>query len=652
MTDPKISQWASKEPPASQPEIIDASQPEIIDASQPSQPQQEKNFDYYKNAVLENNKKVILDGIKNRNLQKVERDAAQNGSAVWQVFKIIAYGTTELNAVICQTCDAILKYKVETGTSSMHKHLKKCIGDNRKINEFFKTDKELEGTDANLVKEAQVKFTSGTLSSFAINDNENFIQFADVMISIGCKYGKVDARKILYGRKTIAKSTYEEAHEFKAVLIEQLKNSNVIENNYFCLMADIWSSRHTKTSYLQVHVQYITSDWKLKNSILYMDVFDVAHTGVNIKARIHDIIETLDTFPEQTRIVTDCGRNMLVGVAECDNSPCACHRLATTIEHAWANALKEDFVLKELNEGVAKIITTLNHKLDIQVKLIKKIKDSNQTRAWRGLYQKLERILINYELLEEFAKSDKALRSIYRIDKELLKKVVDFIKPIKLCFDDFEKETVPTINMVAPKFHEIQAHFKTSLADSDLAILANSFIDAFQAKFAPLVSEEHYIATMLTPNYRKFKFVEDVRTRNELLNETRDAIRKMLQSIPEPDIADKKPQPKKPKSSKKYGEDSSEEEQEDDYVDELDKYLGMKIKKFDDPLDFWRLHEEELPRLSKIAKSELSKAASSSLSEKAFSVAGKINRSDRSSISPENLPLLLIVSYKNKFYSK
>ena len=60
---------------------------------------------------------------------------------------------------------------------------------------------------------------------------------------------------------------------------------------------------------------------------------------------------------------------MLVGVNECDSTPCASHRLSTVLK----NACQIDPGIEALNMSTSKLITSLNHKLDIQTKLVKKI---------------------------------------------------------------------------------------------------------------------------------------------------------------------------------------------------------------------------------------------------------------------------------------
>lgn len=262
--------------------------------------------------------------------------------------------------------------------------------------------------------------------------------------------------------------------------------------------------------------------------------------------------------------------------------------------------------------------------------------------------------MLNHQVLEELAAKDKSLRAIYQIDKDLLDKIVKFLKPINNCFNVFEKENVPTSHMVAVSYHEILHHIKETRKDDAMILIADSFSDAISQKFSPIINDIHYVAALLCPKYRKFNFIGSREERSKALKSTyviiRDAINSMHDDpIDEPAVMPNAEHSSETSTSKKYGEDSSDDEQVEEILDELDKYLKMKVKKDDNPLIFWKSNERQFPKLSKLARMVFSKAAASSLSEKCFSVAGKIQRPDRSSIKPSNLPLCLKVTYARKF---
>ena len=145
------------------------------------------------------------------------------------------------------------------------------------------------------------------------------------------------------------------------------------------------------------------------NTVFEMEYFPERHTRTNIKERIDAIVEKIDATPSETSIVTDSGANMLKGVEDMMSYPCSCHKLSTTIEKGWIKALEDCNELKVMNDSANKLITAINNKSNIQQKLIVKIQNSSQTRAWRGLYKKFNQIRINYDSLCELSRTERAL---------------------------------------------------------------------------------------------------------------------------------------------------------------------------------------------------------------------------------------------------
>ena len=69
-------------------------------------------------------------------------------------------------------------------------------------------------------------------------------------------------------------------------------------------------------------------------------------------------------------------------------------------------------------------------------------------------------------------------------------------------------------------------------------------------------------------------------------------------------------------------------------IRELNKYLSHpRLSEDDDYLLYWNLLQTALPTLAKLAQQYLSVPASSALVERLFSIAGKLFRTDRCSMS-------------------
>ena len=64
----------------------------------------------------------------------------------------------------------------------------------------------------------------------------------------------------------------------------------------------------------------------------------------------------------------------------------------------------------------------------------------------------------------------------------------------------------------------------------------------------------------------------------------------------------------------------------------------------DDPLHWWKLHNELYPLLSQVAKKYLCVPATSTVSERLFSRSGRIVTPIRSSLKPDSVEMLVFLS--------
>lgn len=76
---------------------------------------------------------------------------------------------------------------------------------------------------------------------------------------------------------------------------------------------------------------------------------------------------------------------------------------------------------------------------------------------------------------------------------------------------------------------------------------------------------------------------------------------------------------------------------------EVDEYLSLpRDNKFQSPLTYWKINEPRFPHLAKLAAKYLSLPATSGSVERLFSIAGYIQRAERSSLTTANVEKLLI----------
>lgn len=84
---------------------------------------------------------------------------------------------------------------------------------------------------------------------------------------------------------------------------------------------------------------------------------------------------------------------------------------------------------------------------------------------------------------------------------------------------------------------------------------------------------------------------------------------------------------------------------EDQAKDEMTRYKEeASLALSDDPLGWWKEHEDQYPFLSRVAKKHLCIPGTSVPSERVFSTVGDIISAKRSVISPEHLDQLLFLN--------
>ena len=97
--------------------------------------------------------------------------------------------------------------------------------------------------------------------------------------------------------------------------------------------------------------------------------------------------------------------------------------------------------------------------------------------------------------------------------------------------------------------------------------------------------------------------------------------------------------------SKAVPPSSSTTQLEDSIKAELDNYLMTPtIDGEEDPLAWWRMHNVNFPRLSKLARKFLCVPATSSPSERLFSASGNIVTCQRSCLKPSKVDMLVFLT--------
>lgn len=160
-------------------------------------------------------------------------------------------------------------------------------------------------------------------------------------------------------------------------------------------------------------------------------------------------------------------------------------------------------------------------------------------------------------------------------------------------------------------------------------------------KFSAVIYDDNKIATLLSPNFKKFKFVNE-KIRNEEINTIKKLISNKIYCHQKLFNININVAPKKRKSYtlEDYEIDTESDEEN---KDELEIYLKEKVNEiFENPLEYWENSKFKI--LKEISKEVFSRPASSSSSERVFSYSKKILKKDRYRLNSETLSKLTVFS--------
>jgi hypothetical protein len=162
---------------------------------------------------------------------------------------------------------------------------------------------------------------------------------------------------------------------------------------------------------------------------------------------------------------------------------------------------------------------------------------------------------------------------------------------------------------------------------------------------------ELYVASFLDPRFRSLNFIPAVNKRKEVLKKIMSYLGierlRIKVSNPSPimDSIDTPTPAKKVKTFSIYDNISTSNVSKLDLDDEISNYSNMNIalNENSSPLDFYKLHGNQFPILSDIAKKIFSISPTSVPSERLFSKAGELISLKRNRIKPNSAEKITIL---------
>ena len=653
----------------------------------------------------------VQQNLENKAFSLMKNDKASH--EVWATdFSVIAVKDSddETNSKIldgwaaCNHCMAVYRthskkdkdgLRKNYGLSSLHAHVKECKKRvvAKKATSFVKqiqtriptfafNKNKLNARLAEKLKDAELKFIVAGAHSFQSLENDGFVELVQTAIDIGDQGGKVSARDILYGRKSIRQEAMQKFNSF--IQAVRLQLDIPIKTHCVTATCDMWADDFIKRSYLDFTVFWVSNEFDLNHSLLRCKHFSETNkTAVNIWREIKEIFASFDLSFGDTPIVTDQGANMGAAYKITNQAryPCMAHRCSTMLDTAWSRTEEKNRRCSIFNNAVRELQKYVQQSDGIQEHLPKTLKSTSGTRPWRSYYHVNDSLSTSYEEVTTCLRQRHEHHRMYQIDPILLREIADLMSKFSLIFDNLEFSNRPTLQNVVPSYYQMVTYVDENVNSSSDVSSGGKIINdlkmeirkSLDKKFLPSITQLHWVSTFLEPTFKSLGFIDNP----QFLEATKKEIRKGFHMLAEdvvkmPDADDSvsiEPSSLPMSPPKRRREDpfatlrgkktqiispcrSTKREclAELDRQIQLYKCMSISADYDDKPVSFWRDQKDSLSIMAQIAKSVFVIPASSAESERHFSTAGQIVTEQRCSLEPDCVEALVVL--KEAFLNK
>ena len=436
-----------------------------------------------------------------------------------------------------------------------------------------------------------------------------------------------------------------------------------------CITLDLWSNRQMK-GYLAITCHFI-QDWSIHSVLLGCTRFFGRQTADSISRKYHETLDHYSLAGKISNIITDnasvllkafrlpgfdeCASPALLeeferdscddveadgneieaaNLSECmallpQHDSCFAHTMQLVVKDGFKNARAINKVLAKAANIVSCIQKSINTSDILEDEMQSLV---NVTKRWNSEI-KIIRSLLNVPVEKLQFLDCQQLNSYERV---ILNDLIEILTPFEEATDAIREQNIVTGSFVIPCIRGLQAALDSLKLKHKLAIVTD-LLASLNDRMSCYEHQNHFIcAAILDPRFKlvwcssneetmtmKSKFIAILSNEfdNEELSTTSSAV----------DDAVQQPQPKR---RKLFSYLASTKASSPGIDIEFNLYLSEPaLPEETKPLDFWKLNESKFPKLSRMAKYYLSIPASSAPVERLFSIAGKLLRSDRCSMT-------------------
>lgn len=477
-------------------------------------------------------KSVIVDLLKkNSERVKLQDRITKRSSSVWRRFKLVIVDDTQTDLVRCNECTTLLTFKVAQGTSALIKHqctkntgARTTVPASQRTIDSFMSKAKVPATVKDTLNKDIVLGLARDLRPLYSAAGPGFLKIAQSLINLGAVYGKQDAAEVIAHRTTLQKKYLPElVDKLRSDMTTKLTPALAAER--FAFTFDLWTDKYQQRSYLSVTVHFIDEDFKLQKYLLEVAEYDEEDkTTANIGVACRKIIEQY--FPEAKKImeksyaVTDGGTNVMKIFDH--RLPCYCHRVNTLLK--WTFMDEKIPAPEEIEEAIicakplprkklfklsircpiirgvlsaVKDVVTYFKRAGLNKDLTKSLKQEVPTR-WSSKLSMLESYLDSSDEVRRILLEHKKFSLLSSLNDDVIKSLVEFLRPFKECIDLFQKEKEPAIHKVVPQLWKLRKHLAIRENDSDEMKALREQASACYEEYCG-VDLVYYLAFMLHP---------------------------------------------------------------------------------------------------------------------------------------------------------
>jgi hypothetical protein len=441
---------------------------------------------------------------------------------------------------------------------------------------------------------------------------------------------------------------------------------------YISFTSDSWTTSQCTDSLLSITAHWITDSWERRAAVIAACPIDGSHTADNIAGIVKSLLRKWNIGSKVHVFLRDNAKNMTAGLRDAGVPSISC--FSHTLQLCVKAGLVSQRAVIDATTTCRNVATHFSHSVLAKGKLedIQKtvpdqpchaIIQDVQTR-WNSTFYMLNRLIEQKKPLILYAADNNVvLPSAHQWT--LIERVVAILSPIERATRDVSAEA-SCLSDVIPLVVALKRALQNITDDNGVQTMKAEIVKEIDLRFGDVTKEPlHAIATLVDPRYRGKLFapseLDDAVKRLTELTET-IALPSVTPLLPSLATTTTSPVIESAAKRAKLDDRSPLDLLDADLqagtvvcversaADEVADYLRQQnIQRQLCPLQWWKLHQKDYPRIAAIAMQYLSGPSTSVPSERLFSSAGDLYSDSRNRLSAHLAEMLLFIKNNFKF---